>query len=146
MQRSDNFDWTHCSYYLFSVPPNVLILLVLLLIHLANFKLSYLMKIYFRLLSCRDKRSIITTDELLGKHKGCSTSFKMFMVTYPNDMSHRSRKRHFEGIQITVLCNTNLILLFCHQGPVFFCSSYWLLFFVEAVTRSLRKKMVFWKF
>ena len=34
----------------------------------------------------------------------CNTSFKKFKVSYPNDISHRSRKRDLDGLQITVFC------------------------------------------
>ena len=41
------------------------------------------MNIYFRPLSCRDKRSIIKTDELLGKHKTVASLLKYLWLHIP---------------------------------------------------------------
>ena len=95
-------------------PPNVPISPVSLLIHLAiaNVQIisvfANLMKSYFKPLYCRDKCIITKTDQLLRK---------LFGVIYLSDISHRPRKKDFDDIQIFVLCKTNLILLFCYQGP-----------------------------
>ena len=62
-----------------------------------------LLKNYFKALYFRDKCSITKTDKLLRK---------LFEVIYLNDIPYRSRKGDFDGIQITVPCGTNLILLF----------------------------------
>ena len=101
--------------------PNVPTSFVPLLIHLAIVNVAIisvfanLLKNYFKALYWRDKRSITKTDKLLRK---------LFEVIYLNDIPHRSRKRDFDGIQITVPCGTNLILLFWYQGPVVFGSTY----------------------
>ena len=101
--------------------PNVPTSFVPLLIHLAIVNVAIisvfanLLKNYFKALYWRDKRSITKTDKLLRK---------LFEVIYLNDIPYRSRKRDFDGIQITVPCGTNLILLFWYQGPVVFGSTY----------------------
>ena len=69
---------------------------------------------YWKIIS-RDKRSVTKSDKLLRK---------LFEVIYLHDIPHRSRKRDFDGIQVTVPCGTNLILLFWYQGPVAFGSTY----------------------
>ena len=104
----------------FSFSPNVPISSVSLLIHLAIVNVpiisvfANLMKNYFKPSYFRDKRSITKTDKLLRK---------LFEFIYLNDILHCSRKRGFDGIQITASCGTNLILLFCSQSPVFFGST-----------------------
>ena len=89
--------------------PNVPTSFVPQLIHLAIVNVAIisvfatLLKNCFKALYWRDKRSITKTDRLLRK---------LFEVIYLNDIPHRSRKRDFDGIQITVPCGTKLILLF----------------------------------
>ena len=101
--------------------PNAPTSFVLLLIHLAIVNVAIisvfanLLKNYFKALYCRYKRSITKTGKSLRK---------LFEVLYLNDIPHRSRKRDFDGMQVTVPCGTNLILLLWYQGPVVFGSTY----------------------
>ena len=101
--------------------PNAPTSFMLLMIHLAIVNVAIisvfanLLKNYFKALYCRYKRSITKTDKSLRK---------LFEVLYLNDIPHRSRKRYFHGMQVTIPCGTNLILLFWYQGPVVFGSTY----------------------
>ena len=89
-----------------SSSPDVPISSVSLLIHLAIANVSIisvfanLLKNYFKPLYCRDKRSITKIDKLLRK---------LFGITCLSDISHRSKKKDLDGIQIFILCRTKLL-------------------------------------